>query len=51
MLELRPGLWGGQVQDEEEETTALYVSQERDAQASIQMGSSNDAWDVGNYTE
>lgn len=51
VLELGPRVRVWQVQNKEEETTALYVTQKRDAKSSVEVGSSNDAWDVSNYTE
>lgn len=49
VLKLDPGLRSGHVQNVEEERASLDVPQERDAEASIEMGSSDDARDVGNY--
>lgn len=51
MLEMGPGVPSGHVQNEEEETAALYVTQKREAQAAVEMGPPDDARDVGNCTE
>lgn len=51
MLKVGPGVLSGHVQNEEEETAALYVTQKREAQAAVEMGPPDDPWDVSNCTE
>lgn len=51
VLELGPRFRVRQVQNKEEETTALDVTKKRDAKSSVEVGPSNDAWDVSNYTD
>lgn len=51
MLQVGPGVLSGHVQNEEEETAALYVAQKREAQAAVEMGPPDDAWDVSNWRE
>lgn len=51
MLKLGPGILRGHVQNKEEETAALDVTQKREAQAAVEMGPSDDTWDVSNCTE
>ena len=50
LLQVSPGLWGGHVQDKQQEAAALDVTQERDAQATVQVRPLDDAWDVRHWT-
>lgn len=48
MLKMGPGILSRHVQNKEEETAALYVTQKGEAQAAVEMGPSDDTWDVSN---
>ena len=50
LLQVSPGLWGGHVQDKQQEAAALDVTQEGDAEAAVQVRALDDARDVGHWT-